>query len=91
MWIKWRTKASIFVLVWKLSSWILFIMLEDLNPLMVVLVVWLAAPRFVVKSAVITFEHVGHGTGPKEAEKSIKQALQKACWQLVTWSIKRNF
>jgi hypothetical protein len=52
-------------------------MLEDLKPLMVVLLT--AASLLEVKSTVSSVEHEGHDTRPKEAEKSIKHPLQKVC------------
>jgi hypothetical protein len=52
-------------------------MLEDLKPLMVVLLT--TASLLEVKSTVSSVEHEGHDTRPKEPEKSIKHPLQKVC------------
>lgn len=53
---------------------------------MVVLLVRFPAPSLAVKSTVSGIEHVGHGhlATNFEADESNKQALQKACPQLVT-------
>lgn len=61
-------------------------MLEDLKPLIVVLLAWSPTSLLDVKSTVSNLEHVGHETRPKEEEKSIKHALQNACSQEVTWN-----
>lgn len=45
---------------------------------------------FLVKSTVSNFEQEGHEAWPKEAEKSIKQALQNTCSQAVTCDNKEN-
>lgn len=81
-----HTKASILVLVWKFSRRILFKILVDLKPLIVVLLAWSPMSLLDVKSTVSNLEHVGHDTRPKEAEKSIKHALQNTCSQEVTWN-----
>lgn len=78
-------KASIFVLVWKLSSRILLRILELLKPGIFILVSsrpW----SFVLKSAVKCFLHVGHDACLALAEKSIKQDRQKECPHALTWS-----
>lgn len=62
-----HTKASILVLVWKFSRRILFKMLEDLKPLIVVLT-WSPASLLDVKSTVSNLEQAGHDTWPKEVE-----------------------
>lgn len=82
------TKASIFVLVWNSSSWILFRILDDLNPLIVVLPVQSLALSWVIKSTVSGIKHVGHFVLNFKAEESNKQALQKACAQVVTCTIR---
>lgn len=51
---------------------------------MVVLLVRFPAPSLAVKSTVSGIEHVGHLATNFEADESNKQALQKACPQLVT-------
>lgn len=89
-----HTKASIFVLVWKSSSLILFKILDDLNPLMVVFDLCSFPSLLEVKSTVSGFEQEGQEFCPMLAPKSIKQGLQKACPHDVTccgpkWVISR--
>lgn len=60
-------------------------MLEDLKPLIVVLV-FTTKSLLDFKSTVSNLEHEGHDICSKEEEKSIKQPLQKVCSHEVTWN-----